>query len=283
MFHKFLKKLSYFKFIFTKSADFLFFSSLEPKDLLLITIAYNNSEFVKYQILLLKKYLKDDFFHCIVDNSSDVEEKDKIKNQCLSHSISYYSVPNNPYKNTKSHGAAMHWSYFQLIKKSSYRYFGFLDHDIFPTADFSIMSKLNQGFYGRVIHAYHKNGYQKVISKEAPYWSLWAGYCFFESNIIKANFPWVFNFFSRHFPGGYFLDTGGGLWDHLYSKLDYPSHSASFEEIEIDKLSGNVNQQERFEILDKYWIHFVSLSNWRSIRDLDFKKKKLIELLNAYI
>lgn len=177
----------------------------------------------------------------------------------------------------------MHWAYFQLIKKSSFRYFGFLDHDIFPIAEFCLKDKLKQGIFGRVIHAYHLNGYQENRTDQVPYWSLWAGFCFFESNRIKVSFPWTFNFFSKHFPGGYFLDTGGGLWNLLYSKLDYPSNSASFEEVEIDKFFGDGNQHEKFEILDGSWVHFVSLSNWRTISDLESKKGKMVKYHKTYL
>lgn len=283
MFYKLFRKFNYFKFLFTKSSDYHSFISVESNSFLIITIAFNNSEFIQYQILLLKRYLQDNFCHCVVDNSSELKQRAEIKKSCISYGVSYYSVPPNPYKSTKSHGAAMHWAYFQLIKRFHFRYFGFLDHDIFPIADFSLMNKMDQGIYGRVIHAYHKDGYQKTRSVQVPYWSLWAGFCFFESEKIKANFPWSFNFFSQHFHGGFFLDTGGGLWNLLYSKMDYPSHSASFEEVEIDKFLNKGKQQERFEILDECWLHFVSLSNWRSISDLNLKKEKLISFLKAYL
>lgn len=280
---KLFRKLNYFRFLYTKSVDFDCYFSEQRNRCLVITIAFNNSEFIHYQILLLKKYFRDEFSHCIVDNSSDLKQKSEIKNRCIANRISYCSVPPNPYKNTKSHGAAMHWAYFQLIKKFPFQYFGFLDHDIFPIADFCLKDKLDQGIYGRVIHAYHENGYQEIRTDQIPYWSLWAGFCFFESTRIKAYFPWTFNFFSKHFPGGYFLDTGGGLWNQLYSKLDYPSKSASFEEVEIDKFFGDGNQQEKFEILDGRWVHFVSLSNWRTISDLESKKEKLTRYLQTYL
>jgi hypothetical protein len=280
---KLFRKLKYFRFLYTKSVDFQSCFSEDRNRCLLITIAFNNSEFIHYQILLLKKYFRDEFSHCIVDNSSDGNQKSAIKNCCISNDVSYYDVPPNPYKNTKSHGAAMHWAYFQLIKKFSFRYFGFLDHDIFPIAEFCLKDKLEQGIFGRVIHAYHEKGYQEIATDEVPYWSLWAGLCFFESARLKACFPWTFNFFSKHFPEGYFLDTGGGLWNLLYSKLNYPSNSASFEEVEIDKFFGDGNQQEKFEILDRSWVHFVSLSNWRTISDLESKKRKMIEYLETYL
>lgn len=283
MLKKFFRKIIYFKFLFTKSNVHVNILDGNNAGCLLLTIAFNNSEFITYQFLLLKKYFKDDFSHCIVDNSSDSFQKNAIKTICIENGISYYSVPSNPYKGTKSHGAAMHWAYFQIVKKTTFNYIGFLDHDIFPIADFSLTDKFDQGIYGRVIHAYHEKGYQEIHTGEVPYWSLWAGFCFFESDKINSNIPWSFNFFSKHFPGGYFLDTGGGLWDMLYSKLDYPSRSASFEEVAFDNFFSDGNLHDKFEILSKSWVHFVSLSNWRTITDLDLKKEKLIKLLKTYL
>ena len=40
-----------------------------------------------------------------------------------------------------SNGAAMNYVYYHYIKKSRSRYFGFLDHDVFPIHDFSILDQ----------------------------------------------------------------------------------------------------------------------------------------------
>lgn len=280
---KLFRKIKYFKFIYTKSRDRLDFFSDREAELLIITIAFNNSEFIKHQIQLIKKYIEGDFVHCVIDNSSELKFRKKIKEVCLESSISYYSIPENPYRNNKSHAAAMHWAFFQIIKNYPCVKFGFLDHDIFPITNFSFSGRFKYGIYGRVIHSYFQGGYNLDYSKNIPYWSLWAGFCFFEKKVIKGGFPWSFNFFSKHFKGGFFLDTGGGLWSSLYSKMDYPGDLVIYQKKYYDNMETEEMQNQSFEILDDAWIHFVSLSNWRETRDLEWKKHKLIDFLSEHI
>lgn len=278
---KVIKKLRYYKFLFSRSIDSFNFLPMSQSNLLLLTVAYNNVEFIRLQISLLKKNFKDDFYHCIVDNSSDPFVRVEIQEICKVLNVSYFGIPYNFYKNNKSHAAAMHWSYFQIINKHKFEYFGFLDHDIFPFCSFSLKHRFNQGIYGRVVNSYFHGGYQEKISDLVPYWSIWAGFCFFKSSFFKSSFPWDFNFFSKHFPGGYFLDTGGGLWNLVYSKLKYPGKLASYYKIFLEENSNSGDQNDGFEIIDDSWIHFVSLSNWRSISDLEKKKQIFETILNS--
>jgi hypothetical protein len=259
--------------------DFIPISPPSSSDLLILTIAFNEASLIEQQIVLLKKFIEDPFDHIIVDNSSDLGVRKSIRLICQTQGVGYTGVPlSNPYRENKSHAAAMHWAYYQLVRKSNARVFGFLDHDIFPLSTYSILARINNGIYGRVMHAYSKDSYQDQISEEVPFWSLWAGFCFFEKNLVKGFFPWSLNFFSKHFPDGYFLDTGGGLWNELYSKIPYPGSLASYEVKQIsDDAEGIQNQS--FEFLDNTWIHFVSLSNWRAINDIEGKKAKLEEIL----
>lgn len=277
---KIIRKLRYYKFLYSPSKDTVNFLPVNHSNLLLVTVAYNNVEFIRLQISLLKENFKDDFFHCVVDNSSDSELRIEIQKICRNLSVSYFGVPYNFYKNNKSHAAAMHWAYFQVINKHKFDYFGFLDHDIFPFAGFSLRERIRLGIYGRVVNSYSHGGYQQELTQSAPYWSIWAGFCFFKTSFFKTSYPWNFNFFSQHFPGGYFLDTGGGLWDLVYSKVKYPGKLASYRKIYLKQDSDSGDQNDGFEIFDDAWIHFVSLSNWREIRDLKEKKEKLTEILS---
>ena len=272
-------KIVYWIFILSKPLIRVSPSNSNPNSVLILTIAYNDDSLIETQINLIKKNFKDPYVHFVVDNSSDLGIRTSILKICQTHHTGYVSVPTNPYSNTKSHGAAMHWAYFQLVKKMKFNYFGFLDHDIFPVAGFSVLSKIQNGIYGRVMHAYFPNGYLNKVSSEVPYWSLWAGFCFFEKQLVRGPFPWSLNFFSKHFKNGYFLDTGGGLWNKVYSQITYPGELANYRlEKDNDSASSEI-QDSSFEILDDAWIHFVSLSNWREIQNLNGKKARLTEFL----
>lgn len=274
------RNLKYYHFVFLKSTDFYSFP-VRSNQTLLLTIAFNNVEFVELQINLLKKYSKEDFVHCIVDNSTSVSVRNELKQICKRNQVLYFGVPKTPFSDHKSHGAAMHWAFFNVVKKIKPPVFGYLDHDILPFKSFEISKKLYQGLYGRVVNSYIKGGgYLDYRTEEAPYWSIWAGYCFFEFSLFRGFLPWDFNFLSKHFQKKYYLDTGGGLWDKVYSKKQYPGLLATYRKLKIDEFHGHGDQNGNFEIFDESWIHFVSLSNWRAISDIEKKKEILLETIH---
>ncbi|MCH7408647.1 hypothetical protein MM239_04515 [Belliella sp. DSM 111904] len=248
-----------------------------------MTIAFNDPEIIELQIQLLKKYLKDDFDHYILDNSSIQEARINLKRICKSHKVKYIGLPKNPYSNNKSHAAAMHWGYFNLIRKSKYSFFGFLDHDIFPTTSYSVLDRIKNGVYGRKVNAYFTGGYHEDLSNEHPYWSLWAGFCFFDKIMFNGIYPCRFNFFSKHFPNGDYLDTGGGLWDKVYSKINLPTSFSSYEVVSLSDKINNDIQNDKIEILDNTWCHFVSLSNWRKVTNIKEKRSQVFYYLQRYL
>lgn len=278
---KVFRKIRYYKFLYSKSKNSLDFLPTHSSNLVLFTVAFNNVDFISLQISLLKENFVDDYFHCIIDNSSDYSKRAEIKNVCKKLKVSYFSVPKNIYINNKSHASAMHWAYFQIVRKYNFDYFGFIDHDIFPFSSFSLKSKMKLEFYGRVVNSYFIGGYCDRITKDAPYWSIWAGFCFFKSSLLEGAYPWQFNFFSKHFSRGFFLDTGGGLWNILYSKIEYPNELATYKKIKLDDCIDIGDQNEGFEIFDESWIHFVSLSNWRAVSEIETKKKVFMELIKV--
>ncbi|GMQ29570.1 hypothetical protein [Algoriphagus confluentis] len=274
------RNLQYYRFLFEKSTDLIYFP-IKNNHILLLTVAYNNVEFVELQINLLRKYFKEDFIHCVVDNSTSLSVRNELKEICKSNWVLYYGVPKTPFSDHKSHGAAMHWAFVNVVRKIKPPIFGYLDHDIFPFKSFEISGKLFQGVYGRVVNSYIKGGgYMEERTKDVPYWSIWAGYCFFDFSLFKGLFPWHFNFLSKHFQKKYYLDTGGGLWDSVYSKTKYPGILATYRKLKIDELEGQGDQNGNFEIFDESLIHFVSLSNWRAISDIEKKKEILLATIH---
>lgn len=276
---KLLRNISYYRYIFSKSKD-EYILPVPDGHILILTVAFNNVEFVELQISLLKKFLQDEFSHCIVDNSTIPSVRQELKAICIKYKVGYVGLPKGPFSDHKSHGAAMHWAFVQVVRRIKPRLFAFLDHDIFPYRNYQVSGKFHQGVFGRVVNSYIRGGgYLDERTDNAPYWSLWAGFCFFDFARFKRLNPWNVNFSSKHFFGGYFLDTGGGLWDSIYSKTDYPGNLASFRKVKWNSQPGDGDQNDSFEIFDEAWIHFVSLSNWRSIQNLERKKENLLDLL----
>lgn len=240
----------------------------------IITIAFNNAKMIEYQILLIKKYLKDSHTHIIADNSNNQNFRQEIRNICLKHNILYVSIPLIQLKPSWSHAAALHWVFNNIVLKRNSPYFGFIDHDIFPVEDTCIIKKIWNGVYGRVIPPYGTN----EISNNQPYWSLWGGFFFFKTSIFYKISKYSFNFFPKVINQNLILDTCGGLWDSVFSKLPRPNQLVNYEEVKIDPDHYENIQQDAYEIIDE-WIHFVNLSNW-------YKSDNLIkktEFFNNYI
>lgn len=217
------------------------------KNLLLTTIAFNNLEILKIQYQQLKKNLKDEFIYMIADNSSILSISEEIKNYCVNEKIPYVKLPPNPYKNpSKSHGIALNWVYKNVIKKYDPHFFGFLDHDIFPYKETSIIPYIQNNVFG-------------LIQERENKWYLWAGFCFYDfKNLKKIN---------MNFLPSKGLDTGGSNYYILYKDIN-KNNFKKLPQIYIDtktenKVSeiSNSNTTTTIECIGD-WIHLMRISNW---------------------
>jgi hypothetical protein len=262
-------KLNYFLFLNKSSKNYdkrILQHNAKESKIDIVTIAYNNSMVIEYQILLLRKYLTDDFTHIVADNSSDQEIRNEIYEICKKLEVSYVCIPKNNLKRNKSHGAAMHWVYKNILRKRDNEYFGFIDHDIFPSKPYSIIEKMQKKIYGRVIHA----SYSDNFLEEHPYWSLWAGFYFLKSDLLYNENIYKFDFNPKYFDGDFYLDTGGGLWSPLMSKLPYPGELVKLSRVKFRDSEDSKIQTDYYELLDD-WVHFVNISDWYKTPNLDQK------------
>jgi hypothetical protein len=168
----------------------------------LVTIAFSDPALISWQTLLIHHYVPD-ARHLIVDNSPE----DAIAAQIgqVAGTAAYLRTPENPWTGdaaSRSHGVALNWAWENLIKPGEPEAFGFLDHDIFPTAGDDPFSRLaTQDVYG-------------VVRRAGPRWFMWAGFCMFRFAAVKNK---RLDFGQDWFVG---LDTGGGNWKALYSDID---------------------------------------------------------------
>lgn len=183
----------------------------------IITIAFNNPTLIETQIDLIRKNVTDTFFYTVVDNSNNTDQSISIHNICHEKGVGYIRLPKNPWPQANlSHGVALNWVYHNFIKPRNSKYFGFIDHDIFPIEQTSIMEKFHNEklLYGL---KQERNYADKKI------WYLWAGFCFFKTEHLpnkNVNFnPIVFST-PKYIVG---LDTGGGNWKSVYSKMNMNS------------------------------------------------------------
>lgn len=263
LFHR-LKKSTYEKVFFDKS------------DFILVTIAFNNLEVLTIQHRYLKELLKDPFDYVIADNSSKKEDSLKIRLFCEQNKISYIKIPNNPLTNIRasgSHGVALNWCHRNIIKKYKPKYFGFLDHDIFPIKEVSIVGNMGSGFYG------------VIRNKKEPYWYMWPGFSFYT---YEKSSKYSFNFFPHHsgLAGEIFLDTGGSNFYSIYRKVGKQNiHIAQSRLINMTTekaLEKGEDSSQTFEIIDSSWLHLRQIS-WREessgkLSELD----KIIEVAKKF-
>jgi len=246
-------------------------------DILLTVVAFNNLEIIKIQHSYLKKFLKDSFDYVVADNSSKKDISEKIKAFCSINNISYIKIPYNPLTNVRasgSHGVALNWCYKNLIQKYNPKYFGFLDHDIFPLKEVSIIEKLGGNFYGAIRNRKH------------PYWYMWPGFSFFNYSKVKN---YSFNFFPYHAgsDGSIFLDTGGSNYFSIFKKIGKESIKEAKSKLvnlntEKEFIKGEDSSQT-FEIIDGAWLHLRQIA-WReeSSNKMD-DKEKIIGLAEKFL
>ena len=170
----------------------------------MVTIAFNDPEILGRQIRAVRAFVPGPV-HIVADNSSNPARAAEIETLCRAEGVAYLRLPRNPWgprSPSRSHGAALNWVWRRLIKPARPAAFGFLDHDIAPLAPDDPFAALER---------------QPVAGDKRwtnDRWFLWAGYCFFRIEVfdtIEADFgqDWPIS-----------LDTGGGNWRALYSRLD---------------------------------------------------------------
>lgn len=234
---------------------------------MIISIAFNDAQMIRIQHKHLKENLKDDFNYIIVDNSNKEGVSNEIESFCKTNNISYIKLPRNLLTNIRrsgSHGMALNWCYRNIIKKYKPKYFGLLDHDIFPIREVRLLEKIKNGFWGI------------IRTKKEIWWYFWPGFSFFEYEKMKK---YKFDFFPYHADknGFTFLDTGGSNYNSISKKIPRET-LAEAESLIIDiptkkQLVAGQDSSQTFEIIDKKWIHIRQIS-WR---EESFNKMNLFD------
>lgn len=211
-----------------------------------MVVAFGDANLIRTQYQALQKFLQDAFSYTVVDNSPDYAKRVELQAYCKEADIRYIGLPKNPYTGysaSDSHGLALNWAYRRLLRHGGATVWAFLDHDIFPTAPYSITEKLKtQPVYG------HLQVRDKI-------WYVWPGFCFFDADELtraRLNFMPI--------PGA---DTGAANYSVMYrhlarAALRFPNHS--YETVQLQGGGG----EGRVERLDG-WLHVIGASNWNKL------------------
>lgn len=269
--------IRFFTFIFkltklhhTKHINCLARKVSNPEQIDIITVAFNNKQFIEYQIKLIRKCITDSNIHFIVaDNSSSTKKRKEIYELCQKYQVGYISIPRNLIAKypggSYTHGTTLNWLYYNVVKIRQPHVFGFLDHDLFPMEPISILEKLkNRDFYGR-------------IREEKTGWWLWAGLCFFKYDKVKQ----LDLDFIPHMEKNVYLDTGGANYPILYkhyNRLDLNLPVA--QNIQISE--GDEYHADYIQTIDDCWLHMINGSNWKGISNQaqQLKNNLIVEKLN---
>lgn len=173
----------------------------------LFTVAFNDVQAIDWQMSLVPRFVAD-CVYVVADNTPDDAVAAEIEARAKARGVLYLRLPDNPWYSaakkhaSRSHGICLNWLWRNIILPGEPESFGFLDHDIFPTAPDDPFAPLAaQDFYG-------------VVRVWDARWFLWAGFCFYRFAAVR-NLP--LDFGQDWFIG---LDTGGGNWEPLYRHAD---------------------------------------------------------------
>ena len=212
--------------------------SLQNKDIGII-IAYESPHTIS---LLLKSaklnLLKGNLI--VVDNSRNKNSRLEIENICHKYDIPYFPLPPNPTKHSnRSHGMAMTWAYYNIVKELAPQSFTYLDHDLILMEKLELGRNLDdQPFFG--------------APKDGRWaWSLWAGYCSFLFSAVRELPLNFLNDFSKG------LDTGGRNWPCLYEHFDRNRLRLAVRK-RMEIMDGDIPQP--VQIVDDAWIHIGGAS-----------------------
>ena len=229
----------------------------------IITIAFNNADIIPIHVRKIEEYCKlgGEMTHIIADNSSDVEISSKIQHYCEANKIPYIRLPKNHLNlvgSSYSHAAALNWVYHHIISKRKPAFFGITDHDLFPIKSIGIVDILRrQHIYG-------------PLRKRGNSWYLSAILSFFDYQYIQNKHV---DFMPIQGKDGVYLDTGGGNWPGIYSKMRIEDITFCSERLE-NITEGDDRHTNMLEFFDNQWLHTINGSHWKNPSD---EKDSLIE------
>ncbi len=230
----------------------------------LLTVAFEDPEILQEHLRLCKKYVSHDL-HIVGDNSRDLSVVEANLRVADANGARHILLPENPWTarnaGSRSHGAAMNWLWRNILRPGHPKAFGFLDHDLFPTAPDAPYALLEN-------HDFH--GDQRSAGVR---WFLWAGYCFFNFEAIKGV---DLDFGLDWFAG---LDTGGANFEVLYKHADRATLPLR-EIVVVPALDGVEISRACFEWRGS-WIHEVGWSTDPACRKA--KREALNRILKPYL
>lgn len=252
----------------------------DGRDLYVITIAYNQARLIEKQIELVRLHIRDvNYLHIVVDNSPNKRVRNQIKEICEREKIAYVPVPmfidklicHRIFGYGLSHGAALNWMFYHILRQQKPVRFALIDHDAFPMDDYSFVEKLRErDFFG-------------VERNRESGWYVWPGWCVYRFDAINDCHP---NFLP-YFLQDAFWDAGGGNYPRFYGRYDLKT--LEFPPVVTKRIRhskglsthNDIYHGDCVQLIDEKWHHLVNGSNYAKIpgkEELINKIRKFDEL-----
>ena len=214
---------------------------LAGKNIVLVT-AFELPWVLNWLLQMAKRNLSDATV-LVFDNSRDPAKRLEIEQVCKQNDVGYLALPANSTRHVnRSHGMAMTWVYHNIVRAINPGIFGFIDHDLIPVRKVSVADKLaGQPVYGLL----NESG--------SGFWSLWAGYCFFDYAETKGKSINFLYDFSRN------LDTGGRNWNSLFRDLDRRQLRFAVSE-NLRLKDPSITNPRTVQFIDQNWLHIGGIS-----------------------
>lgn len=226
----------------------------------LAVVSFNNAQVIEYQIRTLRAFFKMPFRYTVFDNSTDNKISDEIRRICSKYEVGFVRLPRQEFlpkgMGSYSHGIACNYLFNNYIKNGGCKYFGLLDHDIFPVEAFDISSVLEKQFFYGVKHRFY----------------IWPGFFFMRMDYLlvhKVDFrP------SLHLRG----DTGACNGPLLFNRIKWKN----FKLVNDDKryFEGETDFFEGgYSYFDCGWVHCWNASNYMNKKNILCKMCKIFNLI----
>lgn len=223
-----------------------------------VIITYNISNLIKLQCECIAKFCKDPYEILVVDNSSDVKIAEDIKYfASLCAETTYIKTNASSLNGSASHAFASGVAY---SKVKDHPWIAFLDHDIFPVREFSVIETLGDKIIAGIGQAKGDKTY------------MWPGALLLHNDKIEKD---MVDLSPNH---SFFMDTGG----NTYKIIDfYGKHACIFFD-EIYEQNPNFTKTHRnfYAMINAgMFCHFIGGSNWDKLSDHEERINSLINII----
>lgn len=223
----------------------------------IIIVVYNlSSEIFLLQTAAIRKFCKDEFTIEVIDNSSNLELAEQIRYHAEKLGVNYTKTFASSNNSSDSHSFAANLSYQKV--KDLYEFVFYIDHDVIPVKEFSVVEILSGGHVAAGLGQGAKKTY------------FWPG-------LVMIGLERIDREMVDFSPSSEFgLDTGG----NLYKIVDaYGKDNCIFmNEAYCQNQYFNGHQNNHYAVLNNaMFMHFVAASNWHN---KDKHEERINSLLN---